>query len=84
MTVGGEGEGCVRSVNVSRNDDWAGVAEVRPVEALAGAGENEPGGNEPGDKKEVLVAKLLVILTRHSLSVQPPRMAGRPKRDQLR
>ena len=44
--VGGEGKGCLRSVDGSRNDDWAGVADVQPVEAPAVEGVGEPGDNK--------------------------------------
>lgn len=78
VTVGWGGKGCVRSVDGSRDDDWAGVAGVRPVEAPVVAGVIQPGEN-----KQVLAVKLIVILTLHNLSVQPPQMAGHPKRDRL-
>lgn len=77
---GGEGRSSLGSVYQSPNDDydWAGVAEVQPVEAIAVAA---AGLSEKGENKQVPTVKLLASLTRRRTCARHPRMVGHPERD---
>ena len=77
---GGKGQGSLGFVYESPNDDydWAGVAEVQPVEAIAVA---VAGLGESGENKQVPTVKLIASLTRRKTCARRPRMVGHPERD---